>query len=75
MSPEEMSSIMILTRIPKLGWVQLLCAGGADVKMVSALPTALHADQPDDAGHFFSQAAPRVLVKQGFEIWRVQAWC
>jgi hypothetical protein len=24
--------------------LQLLCAGGADVKMVSALPTAFHAD-------------------------------
>ena len=33
----------------------LLCAGGADVKMISAAPTALHADQPDGAGHFFNR--------------------
>ena len=52
-----MSSIMRLTRIPKLGWcrLQLLCGGGADVKMISALPTALHSDQPDGAGHFFNR--------------------
>ena len=45
----------ILVRMQSRSCSFLLCAGGADVKMVSALPTALHADQPDGAGHFFNR--------------------
>jgi hypothetical protein len=51
-----MPSIMRWTRIPKLGRRrELLCAGGAGVKMFSASPTALHSDQTHDAGHFFNR--------------------
>ena len=69
MSPEEMFSIIRLVRMQSrmqcrdhldvgaAGAEQLLAPlflrGGADVKMVSALPAALHADQTHDSGHFF----------------------
>ena len=35
------------------GWSAGKAVGAADVKMFSALPTALHADQTHDAGHSF----------------------
>ena len=46
--------------------LQLLCAGGADVKMVSATPKLLNSDQPHDARHFSTRHRGCLSTTVGF---------